>query len=307
MTVIIHGSNSTKNAKKAAKKNSLPIFKAKMISFSNSEFKITIDGKVKNKKCIIIQSLCNPTNDSIIELFFIINALKKEGATLVNLIIPYFGYARQHKQYLRGECVSFEVLATCFLSLGVKKITTFDVHDNNSIKNFSLPIKNISLLPYLSKKIKPLLFKKFPNFNIVVASPDKGGLARATLFNKALTKNNTRVVFVEKKRNYKKAHDSRAVLINGEVLNKNVLLVDDISTSGGTIINAANICLQNGAKSVSALIIHADLAIGTAKKLQESTLKYIFISDTIEKPIENLKGFNKFTTIPIGNFFEHML
>lgn len=290
-------------AKKYAKLTDGVIGQLETVTFANSEIKVRIISEVENKETVIIHSIANPANRALVELLFMVDALKRQNAESVTVIIPYFGYARQNIQHLPGECVSLNVIVKTLEALRVDKVVTVDIHDEASSGIFSIPFQNLSALPFLADELKKVLKISASNEpDYVIASPDQGGVERARIFANHFydNKNYPETVVVEKKRDLSKTHQSKAVAIFGEVKNKQVVLVDDVSTSGKTIINAAKLCLQAGAKKVLAVVVHADLATGVAKLLQQSQLEAFFTTNTIEQTVEDLKPYSKISVIDIA-------
>ena len=282
--IIFSGSSSPKLCQEIARKNDFILGKLVKQDFANSEIKVRVETDVKDRDTLVVQALSNPTNDNLVELLFTVDALRRERAKSVTLIIPYFGYARQNIQHTKGECVSMNVVVRMLESLKVDKVITLDIHDEASAGIFNIPFSNISALPLLAKNIyKFNNLDKTTETQFVIGTPDQGGVERARFFANNFYQHhkNMETIVVEKKRDLSKVHVSTAVEIFGNVKNKKVLLVDDIATSGSTIINAANMCLENGALEVSAAIVHPDFALGVAEKLGSSNLTNFFTTNSI--------------------------
>ena len=301
--MVFSGSTNPILAKKFASLSNGTLGKLETVTFANSEIKVRIMSNVENQETVIVHSIANPANRSLVELLFMVDAIKRQNAKSVTAIIPYFGYARQNIQHLPGECVSLNVIVKTLEALKVSKVITVDIHDEASSGIFSIPFQNLSALPFLAKELKKNLKISANNEqDYVIASPDQGGVERARIFasNFYEKKNYPETVVVEKKRDLDKIHQSKAIAIFGEVRNKQVILVDDVSTSGKTIVNAAKLCLQVKAKKVLAVVVHADLAIGVAKLLQQSSLEAFFTTNTIEQTVEDLKPYPKIKVIDIA-------
>ena len=301
--IIFHGRANPILAQKLAKLNHYSLGQTEIVTFTNSEIRTRVLSPVKDKEVILLQSLSNPTNNNLVELLFLVDALSRENADRITVVIPYFGYARQNLQHLPGECVSLNVIIKALETLKVDKIITVDIHDEASSGIFSIPFQNLSALPILAKQLKKDL--KITDKNekdYVIASPDQGGVERSRTFAEHFytAKNYSKTVVVEKKRELDKIHQSKAIAIFGEVRNKQVILVDDVSTSGKTIINAAKLCLQAGAKSTMAAVVHPDFGLGVPKLIQNSLLKSFYTTNTIEQTLEPLAPFSKIKIIDLA-------
>jgi ribose-phosphate pyrophosphokinase len=301
--MVFSGRSCPKLAQAVIKHNRLRPGELESLTFANSEIKVRLLSKVKGNEVIIVQSITNPANDNLIELLFILDALVRENAKSVTLLIPYFGYSRQNLQHLPGECVSLNVVVRILEALGAGKIITVDIHDEASSGIFNIPFTNLSALPILAKQIRAdLKINKDNESKFIIASPDQGGVERARTFAEHFysRRDYPEIAVVEKKRDLTKIHQSKAVAIFGEVKKKQVILVDDVATSGRTIINAANLCLQAGAISVRAAVVHPDFGKGVPQKIQDSSFKSFYITNTIEAIQPNLKLFPKIKAVDIA-------
>ena len=276
---LFAGSASQKLALKVGKILGINLSSGEITRFANSEVKVRIKEKVKNEVCVVIQSTANPTNTNLMELFFFCDALKRQEAKKVIAVIPYFGYARQNIQHLPGESVSANVVIRFLETIGFSKVYTFDFHDEATEGVFSIPFKNLTALPLLALALK----KDHQNHlsNIAIVSPDQGGIERARRFSQFLFNKEVNLTMIEKKRDLYKIHQSEALNLYGNVKGKIAVIVDDILTSGKTLINAAKLCLSKGAKQVIALIVHPDLSNNAPQLLKDSPIKEIYITDTI--------------------------
>lgn len=280
MFKIIAGTSSKQLANSVVKLLNAKLISTESIRFDNSEFRVRIQEDVKDSHIHVIQSGSNPTDRNYMELFFIGDALRRSEAKKITAIIPYFGYARQNIQHRSGEDVSANVIVKFLETIGFDEVMLFDIHDEATLGIFSIPVVHLSALPMLSKKVSEYLKEEVKN--AVIVSPDQSGVERSRLFAQAIFKNKqVDTVVVEKKRDLDKIHQSKAIEIFGDVKDKVAILVDDIATSGNTLINAANLVLQNGAKKVIAVITHADFAPDTVQKLELSKIDKIFTTDTI--------------------------
>lgn len=254
---------------------------AEIIRFENSEIRVRVHEDVKNHTCVLIQSTSNPTDTHLMELFFFCDALRRQEAKKVIGIIPYFGYARQDVQHRPGECVSVNVIIKFLESIGFYKVYTVNLHDEATEGVFSIPFKNINAFPVLATEIKKYM-KEVSVEKVAVVSPDHGGVERARKFSDVLFGHqNHTISVVEKKRDLEHIHKSVALDLYGDVKGKVAILVDDMITSGGTLIHAAQLCLDRGASKVLAAVVHHDFASDAAQKLQSSPVERFFMTDTI--------------------------
>ena len=299
--IVFAGSASPNVARAIAQKNGYRIGKSEKTVFSNSELKMTVLEKVEDVHSIVVQSIVNPTNDNLVELLFTIDALKREGATKVTLVIPYFGYARQDIQHLPGECVSINVIIKALEALGCNKVITLDIHDEATAGVFTIPFRNVTVLPFMATLIREDI--KLDLSTVVVGSPDQGGIERARIFAQAFygDKREHDVITIEKKRTLTQIHTSRQLELFGTVKDKTVILVDDVATSGGTVLHAAEVCYEHGAADVVAMVVHADFALGVPMRIQKSTLSHWYTTNTIESTMEDLAQFSKISTLDISS------
>ncbi len=278
MIKLFSGTANIRLSQEVAKLLNLTLAKAEITRFHNSEVRVRIQDEVKNHTCVIIQPTANPTDTNLMELFFFCDALRRQEAKKVIGVIPYFGYARQDVQHRSGECVSANVVIRFIESIGFDKIYTIDLHDEATEGVFSIPFKNLSALPFLAEKVK----KYLDNRSVAIVSPDQGGVERARKFGQYFFgKADFDLNVIEKKRDLTHIHKSEAMALYGEVKNKMVVLVDDLTTSGTTLINAAQLCLKQGAKKVVAAVVHHDFSPDAEKKLQKSPIEKFFSTNTI--------------------------
>jgi len=272
-----------------AKLLKIPLSNSEVVRFGNSEVRVRIGESVKSEVCAVIQPTANPTDTNLMELFFFCDALKRQEARKVIGIIPYFGYARQDVQHRSGECVSANVIIHFLESIGFSKIYTINLHDEATEGVFAIPFKNISALHILAEQVRKYLnIKTIADLRkkTAVVSPDQGGIERARefedyLLNQGEHSSDIPLVVIEKRRNLNKIHKSQALALYGNVKDKIVILIDDLITSGGTIINAADLCLKKGAKKVLTVAVHHDFSKDAPKNLQASPVEKFFTTNTI--------------------------
>lgn len=294
---LFAGSASIKLALKIGQILGINLSSAEIIRFANSEVKVRIKEKVKNEVCVVVQSTANPTDTNLMELFFFCDALKRQEAKKVITFIPYFGYARQNIQHLNGESVSANVVIRFLESIGFSKVYTIDLHDEATEGVFSIPFKNLSALGILAEALK----NDYENelFNIAIVSPDQGGIERARRFSYYLFNEEVDLTMIEKKRNLNKIHQSEALNLYGNVDGKIAVIVDDILTSGKTLVNAVELCYSHKAKKVVAVIIHPDLSVNAPELLKNSPIEKIYTTDTID--IKTELKLNKFKVVSVAS------
>ena len=285
MLKLFSGTSNPVLSEKVAQELKIKLSNAEVTRFDNSEIRVRIEEDVKHDTCVIIQSSSNPSNSNLMELFLMADALRREEARKVIAMIPYFGYARQDIQHRPGECVSANVIIRFLESIGIYKVYTFNLHDEATEGVFDIPFKNLSAFSVLGDAIHQYLDKKntevIPN-NIAIVSPDQGGIERARKFGNVLFGHNDfNLAVTEKKRDLENKHQSAALSLYGDVKNKVAIIVDDVATSGSTLINSAHFALDQGATSVIAAIIHRDFAPGAADKIQNSKIEAFFTTDSI--------------------------
>ncbi len=294
---LFSGSANTSLSTKVSELLSVPLSKSTLTTFGNSEIKVRIEEPVKGETCIVIQPTSNPTNNSIIELCFYCDALKREEAEKVIGIIPYFGYAKQNLQHVPGECVSANVIVNFLQTIGFDKVYAFDLHDEATAGVFEIPFRNLSAFPYLATQIAQEFKTQGINLSdVVLLSPDQGAVEKVRHFGKAFFgTEDFHEASIEKQRNQYVTDETKPMELYGNVEGKIVLIVDDMVVSGGTIINAADLCLEKGATAVYSAAIHHDFTIDAPKKLQDSHIKKFYTTDSIalrtDQAFEKLQEF----------------
>lgn len=278
---LFSGSANPTLSQKVADKLGIPLSKAEIVRFENSEIRIHIEEEVKNETCYVIQPTANPADTHLMELFFFCDALRRQEAKKVIAIIPYFGYARQDVQHRPGECVSANVVIRFLETIGFYKVYVINLHDEATEGVFSIPFKNINAFPILAKEIQKYI-GKVNTETVAVVSPDHGGVERARKFGDELFGHvEHSISVVEKRRDLSSIHKSVALDLYGDVKGKTAILVDDMITSGGTLMHAAQLCLDRGATRVLTAVIHHDFGPKAPKLLQASAIEKIFMTDTI--------------------------
>ncbi|QQG43956.1 MAG: ribose-phosphate pyrophosphokinase [Candidatus Roizmanbacteria bacterium] len=291
MLKLFSGTGNPDLSQEVAQLLKISLSASEVVRFENSEVRVRIEEDVKNDICAVIQPIANPTDTNLMEMFLFCDALRRQEAHKVIGIIPYFGYARQDIQHREGECVSISVIIRFLESIGFNKVYTFDLHDEATSGVFSIPFKDLTSLNVLANDVKKTLGKSFNRDSVVVVSPDQGGIERTRNFGRFLYGDDYfSVSVIEKKRDLAHIHQSGALNLFGDVKDKVAILVDDIITSGGTLIHAANLCKEKGAKKIFAAIVHHDLSIKAPPKIQESAIEKVFTTNTVKlKPEYNFE------------------
>lgn len=286
---IFSGNSIPKLAKAIAKKLYTKIGKAEIGRFSDGEISVKINENVRGGDIFIIQSTCAPTNDNLMELIVMIDAIRRASAGRITAVIPYFGYARQDRRVRSSRVpITAKVIADFLSNVGVDRILTVDLHAEQIQGFFDIPVDNVfGSIVLLEDMLKINLI------NPVIVSPDIGGVIRTRAIAKLL--NDTDMAIIDKRRSH--ANYSQVMNIIGDVKNKDCILVDDIIDTGGTICNAANALKKNGAKKVFAYATHAIFSGKAKKNFKNSNIDEIIVCDTIPLPnkIKKLKKIRKLT------------
>lgn len=266
--------------------------------FSDGEKRVRVVDRVVEKNCVVIVSTAAPVNENYMELFLIVDALKRSGAKSVTAVIPYLGYQRQDHVFRDGEAVSLEVIARIVEGLKVDKIITFDLHSIKIPEVFNIPVVHLSALPLFTEKLET---RKSRVENTVLVSPDMGGIRRIKILSEML--GDMPYATVDKNRDLETG-EVTAVSIDGEVL-KRAIIVDDMISSGKTAVAAADILAKNGAEEIIVMATHAIFSGDAAKVLQNCRVSKVVVTDSIEIPEE--KRFDKLEIIGIADLISQEL
>ena len=270
-TVI--GSKASEDlAKRIAKKLNAKYLKSDLRIFPDGEGKITINGKPKKGKIIVVQSTYPPVDSNLIQTFSLISKAKQYSSNVV-AVIPYFGYARQDREFLQGEIITMKVIAKIFKALGLSKIIVVDIHSKIALNHFKFTSKDVSAIPQLVKYFKKLKLK-----NLLVVSPDLGGALRAKEFAKLY---GTNYVALKKQRNKKTGKLQIKSSNLNEVRGKDLVIVDDMISTGGSIIKATEFLKKQKCKRVFVACTHALLRADAEKKIRKVGVSKIVSTNTI--------------------------
>ena len=244
---------------------------AAVSSFSDGEIRVMIDESVRGADVFVVQSCCQPVNDSLMELLIIIDALKRSSANRITAVIPYFGYARQDRKDQPRVPITAKLVADLITTAGADRVLTMDLHAGQIQGFFNVPVDHLYALPVLLDYIT----KKKIN-GLVVVSPDAGGVERARAFAKRLQAN---LAIIDKRR--EGPNQTQIMNIIGDVQGKSVLLLDDMIDTAGTIVQGAQACADQGAREILTACTHAVLSGSALDRLQASCISQVVITNTI--------------------------
>lgn len=265
--------------------------KAVVRRFADGEVFVEIQENVRGADCFVIQSTSAPANDHLMELLIIMDALRRSSAKRITAVVPYFGYARQDRKPGPRTPISAKLVANLITHAGADRVMTLDLHAGQIQGFFDIPTDNLYASPVMVRDIKD----KFDLANVMVVSPDVGGVVRARGLAKRI---NAPLAIIDKRR--ERAGESEVMNVIGEVAGHTCILVDDIVDSGGTLVNAADALLKNGAKDVYAYITHGVLSGGAVARVSKSKLKELVITDSIQET-DAVKAAPNIRVLPIAH------
>ena len=284
-------------AQQIAVRLKMKLSEAEVGKFSDGEISVSIGESVRGCDVFVIQSTSIPTNDNLMELLVMIDALKRASAGRITAVVPYFGYARQDRKARARDPITAKLVADLLTTAGADRILTMDLHAAQIQGFFNIPVDHLLGVPILAKAIANEPFIKEAGDDLVVVSPDVGSVSRARQMAQKLNKT---LAIVDKRR--PKANVMEVMNIVGDVRGKRCLIVDDMIDTAGTIVQGAKALVEvGGASDVYACCTHPVMSGPAIERLQNSVIKKLFILDTIELPPE--KQLEKFITVSVAPVF----
>ena len=280
---LLAGNSNRNLSQKISKFLKTRLVNSKIKKFADGEIYVEINENIRGNNIFIIQSISSPANDHLLEMLLCIDALKRSSAKNITAVIPYFGYARQDRKVVPRTSISAKLVSNLITKAGADRVVTVDLHAGQIQGFFDIPVDNLFATPIFYRHIK----KRLKLNNIVCVSPDAGGIVRTRGLSKLL---DVGLAIVDKRR--PSPGKSEVMNIIGNVKNKVCIMVDDIIDSGGTIVNAAKMLQNKGAKEIHVYITHGVLSGDAVKKIKNSPIKNLIITDTIDnsKKINNAKN-----------------
>jgi ribose-phosphate pyrophosphokinase len=268
-----------------------PLTRADVRRFADMEIFVEIKENVRGADVFVLQSTSFPANDHLMELLIIMDALRRSSARRITAVIPYFGYARQDRRASGRTPISAKLVANLVTRAGADRVLTVDLHAGQIQGFFDIPTDNLFAAPVMTRDIK----ERFKGGNITVVSPDVGGVVRARGLAKRI---NAPLAIIDKRR--ERAGESEVMNVIGEVAGTTCILIDDIVDSGGTLVNAADALLEQGATDVYAYITHGVLSGGAVARITASQLKELVITDSIQ-PTEAVRVASNIRVLSIAS------
>jgi len=290
--MVFSGNANPELAEKVASRLYLSLGKADVGKFSDGEVCVELNENVRGKDVFVLQSTCAPTNDNLMELLVMIDALRRASADRITAVVPYFGYARQDRRVRSARVpITARVVADMLAAVGVDRLLTMDLHAEQIQGFFSCPVDNVYGSPIL---IEDIVLQEYEH--LIVVSPDIGGVVRARAIAKQLDEAD--LAIIDKRR--PRANDVQVMNVIGEVEGRSCLLIDDLVDTAGTLCQAANALKERGAIKVVAYCTHAVLSGNALVNLGSSQLDELVVTDTI--PLrEDAKQFTKIRQLTTAN------
>ena len=288
---VFAGTANTKLAEAIARELDMPLGDMKIGRFSDGEINVKINETVRGYDCFLIQPTCNPVNETIMETLIIVDAFKRASVNTVNLVMPYYGYARQDRKTSGREPITAKLIADLLTVAGVDRVVTLDLHAGQIQGYFDIPVDHFRGGNLLATYFEDLV-KKEPE-NWVIVSPDLGGVTRARAFSHLL---DLPIAIIEKVR--PKPNESTVVNIIGDIEGKKCIIIDDIIDTAGTITNAADYLTENGADEVYITATHPVFSGPALERIEKSSVKKCVVTDSI--PVQTDQVTDKVVALSIA-------
>lgn len=286
---IFAGNSNAPLAERISEYLAKPLGRLKVNRFSDGETQVEIHENVRRREVYVIQSTCKPVNDNLVELLLLVDAFRRSSAARVTAVIPYFGYARQDKKVTPRVPISAKVVAELLERTGVDRVITMDLHAGQIQGFFNVPVDNLYAAPIIIDDIKT----RFSD-DIIVVSPDAGGVERARAYAKRL---NAGLAIVDKRRSA--PNQAKAMAIIGDVEGKIALVIDDMVDTAGTLTEAAGVIREKGAREVHAYCTHPVLSGPAIDRITQSSLNSLVATDTVPLS-EEARSCSKIKTLSIA-------
>ena len=289
---ILSGTSNLSLSRSIARQLKLKLVNTNIKSFADGEVYVEINENIRGNSVFVIQSTSTPANDNLMELLLCIDALRRSSAKNITAVIPYFGYARQDRKVVPRTSISAKLVSNLITNAGASRIVTVDLHSGQIQGFFDIPVDNLFTTPLFTRYIK----KNLKNKNLICVSPDVGGVQRTRGL---ATKIDVDLAIIDKRR--LQPGKSQVMRIIGNVQNKECIIVDDIIDSGGTIVNAVDALIREGAKSVYVFVTHAVLSGEAINKIKKSKINKLIITDSIDntKKIKNVSKIQVLSIAPL--------
>jgi len=287
---VFSGNSNPDLVKKICAYLNIQLGESKIATFSDGEIQIEINDNVRLRDIFVIQSTCAPVNKNLVELLLMIDAIKRSSARRITAVLPYYGYARQDKKVAPRVPISAKLIANLITTAGAHRVITMDLHAGQIQGFFDIPVDNLFAAPVILDYIR-----KFFSGNLVIVSPDAGGVERARAFAKRL---DAELAIVDKRR--EAPNKAKAMALIGDVADKIVIILDDMVDTAGTLTEAAAAIMENGAREVYACCAHPVLSGPAIERIEQSPLKSVIVTDTIPLKPEATAS-NKFKVLTIAD------
>ncbi|MFH1408290.1 MAG: ribose-phosphate pyrophosphokinase [Nanoarchaeota archaeon] len=275
--LIFTGNAHPELAQNIASHLGIGLGKLEVKQFADGETYVKLGETVRGKDVYIIQPTCRPANQHIMELLIIIDALRRSSAGMIRAVIPWYGYSRQDRQAASREPITAKLVANMLSAAGVDHVLTVDLHSGQTQGFFDSPLDHIYALPMLAKHIKKKELK-----DMVIVSPDVGGSKKAAKFSDCLGLR-SEIAVIHKRRPEHNVAESNVLI--GDVKDKHVIIVDDLIDTGGTIVQAVNLCKKQGAKDIYVCATHAVFSHPCIDRLKDLPIKEVIVTDSIPLPV----------------------
>lgn len=290
---VFSGSANTKFTEDICKHLGLPMGQITISKFKDGEINLVIDETVRGHDIFIVQPTCTPVNDNLMELLIIVDAARRASAGSINVVIPYYGYARQDRKTRGREPISSKLVANLIETAGADRIITMDLHAGQIQGYFDIPVDHLTSVQTLARHFQKIVKDQE---DWVIVSPDLGGVTRARNFSNYL---NLPIAIIEKRR--PRPNVSEVMNIIGDIKDKHAIIIDDIIDTAGTITNAAKTLQEKGAKDVYITATHGVLSGPAIERIENSIVKKCIITDTI--PLSEEKQSDKIEVVTVAPIF----
>jgi ribose-phosphate pyrophosphokinase len=286
---IFTGNSNRPLAEEICKFVEIPLGRSDVTHFSDGEIYVEINENVRGVNCFVVQSTCTPVNQSLMELLIMIDALKRASAGSIVAVIPYFGYARQDRKTKPRTPITAKLVADLISAAGANRVVAMDLHAGQIQGFFNIPFDHLYGMPVFIEELRQLNLQ-----DIVVVSPDAGGVERARAYSKRL---GGTMAIIDKRRSAPNVSEVMNVI--GDVKGRNAIIVDDIIDTAGTLCNAASAIMEAGARSIMACGSHGVLSGKAVERIDASPLSQVIVTNTIPAT-EATRGSNKVKVLSVG-------